>query len=120
MLFKEPKVLDRYESGAAGVALLEDGSFFYLWNGQRIRHAHSKAACTDGRTVGTRTARYKGTEASTETYELGGCLKLISRFHENFLILLRHICLYESGEISVRLELRESGDARSTAVIWHP
>lgn len=107
VLFKEPKVLECHESGAAGIELLEDGSFFYLWNGQRIRHAHSKAACTDGRTINTRTAKYKDTEVSTGADELGACLKLTSRFHENFLILLRHICLYASGEISVQLELRD-------------
>lgn len=112
VLFKEPKVLDRYELGAAGVELLDDGSFYYLCSGRRIRHAHSRALCADGRPVGTRTAKYRGTEARATSDEFGPCLRLSSRFEENFLVLTRHISLYDSGEISVQLELRDKRGTR--------
>lgn len=112
VLYKEPKILARYGRGAAGVELLEGGSFFYLHEGQRIRQAHSKASCTDGRAIDTRTAKYKGTETQEKTDPFGPHLLLTSRFEASFLILLRHIRLYASGEISVQLELRDKRNAQ--------
>ena len=112
LLFQEPKVLSRYDFGRSAAEILNDGSFFYLLDSCRIRHVHSRADSADGRTVNTRSAKYKGTEEYSGQDQMGIFLQLISTFEEQFLILKRHLYLYETGEIVIRLELRDKRGAK--------
>lgn len=107
LLFKKPTVEAKYEYGSAAVELLSNGAFFYLLKGERIQHAHSKAASADGRTINTRTAKCRKTEESSITDEMGSGKRICSEFEENGLILLRDIILRGSGEITVQVTLRD-------------
>lgn len=107
LVFRTPKAEARYTLGRAGVELMSNGAFFYLLDGNRIEHAHSKASCTDGRVINTRTAKCRSTDAQDVSDELGDGKRIRSIFEENGLQLQRDIILRSSGEITVQIFLRD-------------
>lgn len=107
VLANTPKITEEFSFGSAGVQLLSNGAFFYLKDGVRIEHAHSKAKSADGRKINTRSAKNKGTKQQDITDELGEGKKITTLFTENGLELRREITLRKDGEISIQLFLHD-------------
>ncbi|MDO4292449.1 MAG: hypothetical protein Q4C65_04365 [Eubacteriales bacterium] len=105
----ELKVARREDCGRASVEFWENGMFFYLKDGEKIRHGFSCADTESGRHIGTDTAVLvsRDTEAVRDT--IGDGVRIRSLYEENGLSLRQEITLYPQGELVVQIFLREKG-----------
>lgn len=107
--FSVPQVVLREQCGRAQVELRDDGTFFYIKDGERIRHGFSTADTEDGISVSTRTASLESRETCPVKDCLGEGKRIISVYRENALSLRQELTLYSEGDLVVQIFLQQDG-----------
>ena len=90
---KTPRVVLREECGRAAAELLDNGTFFYLKDGERIRHGFSTADTLEGASISTRTAALQSRDTRTVQDPLGEGRQIVSVYRENGLTLRQELTL---------------------------
>lgn len=103
---KTPRVVLREECGRAAAELLDNGTFFYLKDGERIRHGFSTADTLEGASISTRTAALQSRDTRTVQDPLGEGRQIVSVYRENGLTLRQELTLYREGDLVVQIFLK--------------
>lgn len=106
-----PRTVLREECGHAAAELFEDGTFFYIKDGERIRHGFSTADTVDGNTVSTKTAALQSREVTAVRDCLGDGKRIVSVYREKGLTLRQELTLYPEGELTVQIFLQKDEEA---------
>ena len=107
-LRKPAEVLSRAEAGNAACEMLDNGSFVYYRNGEKIIGAHSSARVKDGRRIDTRTAARTGTEVREQADCFGSGKTVVNTFEDEGLILTQYISMYEGEDfLNVQISLKD-------------
>lgn len=115
MFLKKPvEVVEREAYGRTAVEFLDNGTFFYVKDGERIRHGFSSANTVEGKHIGTDSARLCHRETFESEDELGKGKKIISVYQEDDLELRQELTLYEGGDLTVQIFLKGNGDKVQT------
>lgn len=105
----DPKVLMSVCCGRASVELLDNGMFFYLKDGDRIRHGFSTADTEEGKRISTQSAALIRRDVTEIADSLGSGRRIVSIWQENSLTLRQELTLYPEGDLVVQIFLREEG-----------
>ena len=115
MFLKKPvEIVERESYGRTAVEFLDNGTFFYVKDGERIRHGFSSADTVEGKHIGTDSARLCHRETFESEDELGKGKKIISVYQEDDLELRQELTLYECGDLTVQIFLNGNGDKVQT------
>lgn len=115
MFLKKPvEIVERESYGRTAVEFLDNGTFFYVKDGERIRHGFSSADTVEGKHIGTDSARLCHRETFESEDELGKGKKIISVYQEDDLELRQELTLYECGDLTVQIFLKGNGDKVQT------
>lgn len=114
-----PRLLLKEECGRTAVEIFQDGTFFYIKDGERIRHGFSSADTTDGKTISTRTALLQSRRTDDVMDCLGSGRRIVSVFEENSLILRQELTLYPEGDLVVQifLQSKEGGNVSTRYMV---
>ena len=110
----EPQVVLQESCGRAGVEFLDNGTFFYLKDGERIHHGFSCADTETGNRISTRTAALQSRSAEAVSDRLGNGRQIVSVYGEKGLTLTQKIVLYPEGDLTVQIFLKEDGKLTRT------
>lgn len=110
----EPQVVLQESCGRAGVEFLDNGTFFYLKDGERIHHGFSYADTETGNRISTRTAALQSRSAEAVSDRLGNGRQIVSVYEEKGLTLTQKIVLYPEGDLTVQIFLKEDGKLTRT------
>lgn len=110
----EPQVVLQESCGRAGVEFLDNGTFFYLKDGERIHHGFSCADTETGNRISTRTAALQSRSAEAVSDRLGNGRQIVSVYEEKGLTLTQKIVLYPEGDLTVQIFLKEDGKLTRT------
>lgn len=111
---KAPEVISKEKYGKAEVEILENGTFFYMYDGIYIHHGFSKAMTEDGRKIDTRQAMIVSIEAIVKENALGSCKEITCLYEQEELLMKQCICLYEEGEVTIQLLLKDKSGMTKT------
>ena len=111
---QEPQIISQESCGRAGAEFLDNGTFFYLKDGERIHHGFSCAETEAGSRISTRTAALKSRSAQAVSDCLGNGRQIVSVYEEGGLTLTQKLTLYPEGDLVVQILLREEGKLTRT------
>lgn len=109
-----PQVILREDCGRTSVEFLDNGTFFYLKDGERIRHGFSCADTESGNRISSRTAVLQSRSAEAVSDCLGNGRQIVSVYEENGLTLTQKLVLYPDGDLTVQIFLTENGKLART------
>ena len=108
-LRQPPQVTARFDSAKTAVEMLDNGSFVYYQNGEKIIGAHASARVKDGRRVNTRTAKRTGSSLTESCDCFGKGKTVVNTFEEEGLILTQRITLYDEEDfLNVQIVLKDT------------
>lgn len=114
-LNREPQVMETCECGSTRIELMDNGSYIFYLDGEKINGAHSRAKSEDGRTIDTRSA-VREQIACVDAEDVFGKGKMIlSTFAQNGMRMLQKITIYENRRhFTVQVVLADdSGETRT-------
>jgi len=93
-----PKVEEVFTCSRTSIEILDNGTYFFCVDGQRINWAHSSARTVDGRTIDTRLAKRIKAGSQVSEDPLGKGLLITAEYEENKLHLAQKLMIYEERQ----------------------
>ena len=109
-----PQVVLGESCGRTGVEFLDNGTFFYLKDGERIRHGFSCADTEAGTRIDIRTAALRSRNTENISDCLGEGRQITSVYEDGALTLTQKLTLYPEGDLVIQIFLQEKGKLART------